>query len=81
MAMRIANEKLPVSVNLIISEETSPGNSQPLLQHFPAVFVPHIGDKISIEEESGTFTVTDVTYTFHAKGQNRQGVMVTVKRS
>ena len=79
--MRIADEKLPVSVNLIISEETSPGNSSPLLQHFPAVFVPHVGEKIAIEDESGTFTVTDVTHTFHAKGHNRQGVFVTVKRT
>jgi hypothetical protein len=79
--MKVAKGDLPVTTNLIIQEETSPGNATPLLQRFPVVLVPRIGEMLSIEGEQDQFEVIKVEHTFHAQNeQNRQGIFVTVVR-
>jgi len=78
--MLIADEKKPVSVNVIIQAVTK-SSGTPLLQHFPAVHVPPVGAEVQIEGVSGTFRVTSLHYNFHVnKEGNRQGVFVNVEQ-
>ena len=79
--MKFAKGDLPVVTRLIIEDETSPGSTTPLLQHFPALLIPRVGDKVTVGGLEGEFRVSEVTYNFHAQDeQNIQGVIVIVKK-
>jgi hypothetical protein len=80
MTMRYAAGDSPVFTRMVIQEETSPGNATAILQNFPVAFVPRIGETVAIEGERGTFKVVDVWYSFVTSPENRQVVMVTVRR-
>jgi hypothetical protein len=80
MTIKYAAGDSPVLTRMVIQEQTSPGNATALLQNFPVAFVPRVGETLAIDTERGTFKVIDVWYSFVTSPENRQGVMVTVRR-